>query len=87
MSGDSDPFSVEIDETHIVEDLKKKIKTERGITVNAVALTLYKIKIDVSNDNDYTRIMNSISQGDYDFANKQKLNVTRDLDVVYKRLE
>ena len=85
MSGDSDPFSAEIDETHIVEDLKEKIKTERGITVNAVALTLCEIKIDVSNDNDYTRIMNSISQGDYDFANKQKLNVTREISMFFTR--
>jgi len=83
MSGDSESFSVEIDETHRVEDLKEKIKTKREITFNAVALTLYKIKIDISDDDNYTRIMDLISKGGYDFANKQKLNPSRKISKLF----
>ena len=85
MSGDSSPFSAEIDETHTVDDLKWKIKTKKAKldSVAADALTLYKINIDISDDDNYTRIMNLISKGDYDFANKQKLNPSRKISKLF----
>ena len=83
MSGDSECFSVEIDETHRVEDLKEKIKTKREITFNAAALTIYKIEIEISDDDEYTRITNLISQGDYDFPNKQRLSPSRKISMAF----
>jgi len=87
MSGDSSPFSVEVDETHIVYDLKKRIKTEMAPTLDTVdadALTLYKINIDISDDEVYTTVMNEISRGIYGFDDKRKLIPSRKVSKLFE---
>lgn len=76
ISGNS-TFAVEIDETHTVGDFKEKIETKMTPELDALAadaFTFYKINISISDDDNYTTIMNAISQGDYGFGNKQKPN-------------
>jgi Crinkler effector protein N-terminal domain len=77
--GGTTPFAVKIDETQLVDELKKAIKKEAEHTCrafDAYELTLYKINIDISNDNTCDKIIHDISRGDYKFSEKRKLNPT-----------
>lgn len=68
-------FPVDIDENQTVDDLKDKIKEKKPNAlagVDAYALTLYKVNIDVSVGNDYRRINDEIIRGVYEFIHHPK---------------
>ena len=82
-------FSVVIDENQTVDELKDKIKerNQNGLaTVDTYALTLYKVNIDVSVDNNYRRIINEIFRGVYKFIhpNKQELFPSQIMSEVFE---
>ncbi len=70
-------FHVDIDENQTVDDLKDKIKEAETPVLDALVattLTLYKINIDCSVDNNYRRIKDEIFRGVYKFIHpKQEL--------------
>jgi len=77
IEGQYIPFSVKINETQSVDKLKMEIKKETSPGFNNVAadkLTLYKIKVDVSDDNKYENTMHDVSQPDYVFNPKLMLD-------------
>jgi len=70
--GETTPFSVKVDQTESVHDLKKGVKTEKAPLLNAFApdqLTLYKIHVDTTKTT-YTTVVQDISQ---DLSNTQKV--------------
>jgi len=69
-------FPVDIDENQTVGDLKDEIKKKQKPeldTMAAAALRLYKIKVDISNDDDVENILDSISMRGYVFTPPKKL--------------
>jgi len=73
------PFSVKIDQTESVDDLKKCIKTEKKPILDAFAadqLTLYKIHVETTKTT-YTTIVQDISQ---DLNNPEKATQLDALD-------
>jgi Crinkler effector protein N-terminal domain len=79
VSDGTTPFPVAIDETQSVGELKKAIKKETKPGLDAFApheLTLYKINVDISNDDTWDKTIHDISRGDYKFSEKKKLNPT-----------
>jgi len=78
VPGDKNLFSVKVDETQTVDELKKAIKSENSHkfeNVDAYELTLHQIEInlDVSNEDEYDRILDEVSQPGYVFTPKRKL--------------
>jgi hypothetical protein len=85
--GDKDIFSVKIDETDIVDDLKQEIKKQLAPKLNAFVandLVLYKTKVDISNDDEH-KILEQISKGTYQFKLKLKLKSARKISSYFKR--
>jgi len=83
--GVSSEFEVEVDETRNILDLKQAIKAENKNTLanhDAIVLTLYKTSLDISNDDNYTKIMDEISKGG-DNLNKQKLIPSRKISTFF----
>jgi len=62
--GQETAFLVNIDETQTVDELKKHIKAEEPALASFATdtLTLYKVDIDISNDDTYEQVMRDISQ-------------------------
>jgi len=74
--GHGDLFPVKVDETQSVDELKTKIRTKKVPEFNHFAvdrLTLYKIKVDFPNENEYDDIMRKVSEPGYVFDPKLKL--------------
>ena len=75
--GQKTTFSVKVDETQTVDELKKAIKNEKPHKfkdVDADELTLHQIKIFIPEDDDeYDNMMNRISQPGYVFDSKRTL--------------
>jgi Crinkler effector protein N-terminal domain len=72
--GEKAPFSIKIDDTELVDDLKDAIKKKKEHTLGAFdadALNLYKINVNISNDDTYDKMIHDISRSDY---KKWKLN-------------
>jgi hypothetical protein len=74
---DDRDFPVDIDENKTVGDLKDEIKKKNAqifANVDAWALTLYRIDVDVPADiNKYNNIIGKMSRGDYMFKQKDML--------------
>jgi hypothetical protein len=69
-------FSVKIDETEVVDNLKQEISKGNPrtfATVDVSRFTLYKIKVDVSNFDMYDKILTQISQTTTTFTPKVRL--------------
>jgi hypothetical protein len=70
IPGDKCEFPVDIDETQTVGDLKKKIKEEKALKLNAfdaAELTLYKVNVDISSQDTRRTILKAISNNTYGF--------------------
>ena len=77
IEGQYIPFSVKINETQSVDELKTEIRkktSNRFRNIAADKLTLYKINVDASDRNKYEDTMHAISQPDYVFNPKLMLN-------------
>jgi len=77
--GETTPFSVKIDQTESVDDLKKSVKKEKVDILDAFAadqLTLYKIHVDTIKTT-YTTVVQDISQ---DLSNTQKVTQLDPMD-------
>jgi translation initiation factor 2 alpha subunit (eIF-2alpha) len=86
MIGRTTPFSVEVDETQSVDKLKKAIKKEQAHELgafDAVALTLYKIKVDGSNKQEYIQKVQAISQDPS--KNAEELNPISKLSKCFEK--
>jgi hypothetical protein len=80
--GDKDGFPVKFDGTQTVGSLKDAIKAKAAQTlasVDAHALTLYKVNIDISNKKISARVKEQICQSSIDFDREQKLDPVDDL--------
>ena len=76
----SGPFSVDVDMDMKVEQLQQIIWKKMGpafSSIPAVALRLYKINIDVSNDDEYARTDHEIASGVHKFNEQGKLNFSQ----------
>ena len=73
--GGNTPFSITVNETQTVHYLKGEIKKKAPEFNNFddCMLTLYKINVDISDDDKYATIMHNISQPDYVFDPKLEL--------------
>jgi hypothetical protein len=75
--GDKSTFSVDIEGTKTVEQLKDEIKNKRPSTlanVDSVDLTLFQVKVDIPvNVNQYRQILQDMSRSDYEFLQKEEL--------------
>jgi hypothetical protein len=83
IPGGNPAFSVKIDETETVGHLKKEIKAQNGqtlATVDAVALTLYRIEVDGSNEELYIEEVKRLAQ---DLSILPKLQVVDKLAEVF----
>ena len=87
--GQKSTFSVEVDETQTVGELKRAIKNTKPIDfkdVDADHLTLHQIKIVISdNDDEYDNVMNGISQPDYVFDPKHTLIPTSKISKYFEQ--
>ena len=80
-------FSIDIDENKTVGHLKKEIKKEKSVELKALdadALRLYKINVDISDKNKRQKIIEEIYQGDYEFTSKEFLHPIDELEVVFE---
>jgi len=87
---DTTPFSVEINEAHSeahsVGKLKQEIKKTKAPDFNDVATdnpTLYKINVDISDDNKNT--MHDVSQPDFVFNPKLEVNPTLKISKYFEQ--
>ena len=76
--GEKNIFQVKINETQSVIELKQEIKKGKDIRfkdIDADELTLHRIKInlDVSDEDEYDRILDEVSKPGYMFTSKRKL--------------
>lgn len=75
-----------IDETKTVGHLKDEIKKEMEPVfdgLDAHALTLYKINVDVSDESKYREIIDQISKSDYVFTPREFLNPAKRLNTFF----
>jgi len=90
VRGDTNLFSVKVDETQTVDELKKAIKSENSHkfeNVDAYELTLHQIEInlDLSNEDEYDRILDEVSQPGYVFTAKRKLRDAWEISQYFKQ--
>lgn len=79
----SKPFSVNIDNDKMVDELKKKVKEAKAPqldTFAADALTLYQINVDASDEKEYLEQVNVLAQ---DFSSLNQLNQVDSLDKIF----
>ena len=76
--GEKIPFSVKINETQLVDELKKGIKNENGNRfkgLDARDLMLYKLNV-AKSDKDYRKIREAIAQGLFELKETDELEPT-----------
>ena len=89
--GEDTTFSVKVDETKLVHELKKEIMNKRPNLIasyihNATHLTLYKAKINASDEANYTKEMKEMCQ-DAIKLREAKLNPWFELSIYFKEEE
>ena len=87
--GERSPFTVKVDKTQPVEELKEEIKKKRpnvvdDATHNATHLALYKAKINISNRANYIKELQAVYQ-DPTNLRKTRLDSLSKLSEYFKR--
>src|SRR6267154_1523995 len=89
LLGTKNIFSVDYNEKTTVDHLKEAIRQKNlDILANIWArdLTLYKINVDISDDNEYPGIIDEISRGTFAFnPPKQPLNPSRLVSRIFQK--
>ena len=88
VPGDKNLFSVKVNETQTVDELKMAIKKKNEPRFNDIVvheLTLHQIKInlDASDEDEYDRILDEVSQPGYVFTPKRKLRDVWEISQYY----
>ncbi|SRR5258706_7924949 len=84
----SDPFLVDVDATTTVYRLKEMVQAKRVPHLDSIAaneLKLYKINIDISDDDNYARINRDIANGVYKFNEQGVLNPSQKVSKYLQR--
>lgn len=62
VANEGTTFSVTVNGAQLVDELKKAIKGERAdLDVPAVHLTLYKVNVDISNEDQFDEVVRGIA--------------------------
>ena len=86
--GEASVFPVKINDAQLVGELKKAIKNEKPNDfkdIDADHLTLHRIRInlDASDEDEYDRILDEVSQPGYVFTPKRKLRDVWEISQYY----
>jgi len=83
--GETVPFSVKINEAQSVDELKNEIRkqSQKLALFDAHTLTLYKIKVDISDDSKYQSTMRDVSKPGYVFDPKLYLNAVQEVSMYF----